>query len=109
MWRWRGPPASVSRLNQPASISRRPAEAVAADPPRARGDALGVRDERVDVVDRDVEVDGAAAARLATRDPALVPFLGAEVDEPGERLAVGDARHAATIPAAIRSAIAAIV
>jgi hypothetical protein len=58
---------------------------------------LGVGDEAFDVVDRHVEVDRAARPDLAPADPALVPVVGAEVDEPGERLAVGDRGHAATI------------
>src|SRR3954468_14342836 len=123
MWRWRGPATSRRRLNQPRSISGRPpspsqppprepeppAEPVAPHPPRGVGGVVRVGDEAVDVVDRHVEVQRATARDLAPADPALVPVVGAEVDDPGERLAVRDRRHAAAIPAAIRSAIAAIV
>ena len=102
--------AGVGEQVEPAPLDRKaPAEAVALHPSRARRDVLAVLDERVDVVDRDGEVDRAAAADLPPGDPALVPIVGAEVDEPGERLAVRDRGHPATISAAIRSAIAAIV
>ncbi len=102
--------AGVDEQVEPARRDlERPAEAVAADPARAGREVLGPGDEVVDVVDLDGEMDRAVASDLAPAEPALVPVVGAEVDVSGERLAVGDRGHVATIAAAIRSAIAAIV
>jgi hypothetical protein len=103
-------PARVDEQVEPPGLDgQAAAEAVALDPAVARRLVVGVGDEGVDVVDRHAEVDRAPARDLAPADPALVPVVGTEVDEAGERLGVGDRGHAATMPAAIRSAIAAIV